>query len=133
MLQMKTIEIIIKKWPYIPDHPYRMLIIGFSASGKSNALLNLIKEQDDGNLIDKIYLYAKDLNEPKYQFLIKNCEDVGINHLNDPKVFIEYSQCMDDVYNNNKYNPNRKIKSLIVFDDMIANIMTNKEFQSIIK
>ena len=61
-----------KKWPYIPNHPYRMLIIGGSGSGKTNALLNLIKEQDSGNLIDKIYLYAKDLNEPKYQLLIKN-------------------------------------------------------------
>ena len=56
------------KWPYIPDNPYRMLIIGGSGSGKTNALLNLIKEQDD---IDKIYLYAKDLKEPKYQSLIK--------------------------------------------------------------
>ena len=59
------------KWPYIPDHPYRVLIIEGSGSGKTNALLDLIKEQDSDNLIDKIYLYAKDLNEPKYQFLIK--------------------------------------------------------------
>ena len=55
-----------EKWPYIPDHPYRMLIIGGSGSGKTNALLNLIKEQDNDNLIDKIYFYAKDLNELKY-------------------------------------------------------------------
>ena len=54
-----------KKWPYIPDHPYRMLIIGSSGSGKTNALLNLIKEQDSDNFTDKIYLYAKDLNEQK--------------------------------------------------------------------
>ena len=53
-----------------------MLIIGGSGSGKTNALLNLIKEQDSDNLIDKIYLYAKDLNEPKYQFLVKKREDV---------------------------------------------------------
>ena len=53
------------------------------------------------SLIDKIYLYAKDLNEPKYQFLIKKkCEDAGIKHLNDSKAFTEYSQCMDDVCNN---------------------------------
>ena len=52
-----------KKWPYIPDHPYRMLIIGGSESGKTNVSLNLIKEQDGDNLIDKMYLYAKDLNE----------------------------------------------------------------------
>ena len=58
-----------KKWPYIPDHPYRILIIGGSGSGKTKALLHLIKEQDD---LDKICLYAKDLREPKYEFSIKN-------------------------------------------------------------
>ena len=117
-----------KKWPYVLDHPYRMLIIGGSRSGKTSALLNLMKEQDDDNLIDKIYLYTKDSNEPKYQFLIKTHEDVGIKHLNDPKAFIEYSQYMDYVYNNiNDYNPNRNRKILIVFDDMIADIMTNKK------
>ena len=120
-----------QKWPYIPDHPYRILIIGGSGSGKTNALLNLIKEQDD---IDKIYLYAKDLSEPKYEFLIKKREDVGTNHFNDPNVFIECSNTMDDVYNNiEDYNPNRQRKILIVFDDMIADIMTNKKFQAIIK
>ena len=72
-----------KKWPYIPGHLYRMLIIGGSGSGKTNALFNLIKEQDSDNLNDKIYLYAKYLNEPKYQFLIKKHENVGIKHLND--------------------------------------------------
>ena len=60
-----------------------MLIIGGSGSGKTNALLNLIKEQESDNLINKIYLYAKDLSEPKYQFLIKKREDVGIKYLND--------------------------------------------------
>ena len=59
----------IKNWPYIPDHPYRILIIGGSASGKTNALIDLINEQND---IDKIYLYAKVLSEPKYQYLILN-------------------------------------------------------------
>ena len=86
-----------KKWPHIPDHPYRMLIIGGSGSGKTNALPNIIKEQDSDNLIDKIYLYAKDLSEPKYLFLIKKREDVGIKHLNDPKAFVEYSNTMNDV------------------------------------
>ena len=57
-----------EKWPCIPDHSYRILITGDSGSGKTNTLLNLIKEQDD---IDKIYLYEKDLSEPKYEFLIK--------------------------------------------------------------
>ena len=109
-----------------------MLIIGPSGSGKTNALLNLIL-QDNENIIDKIYLYAKDL-QPKYQFLIKKRENVGIKYLNDPSAFIEYSNTMDDVYNNiDDYNPKRKIKILIVFDDMIADIMTNKKFQAIIK
>ena len=67
------------KWPYIPDHPYRILIIGGSGSGKTNTLLNLINEQND---IDKIYLYARDLNEPKYKVLIKKRKDAGIKHLN---------------------------------------------------
>ena len=115
-----------RKWSFIPDHPYRMLIIEGSGSGKTSALLNSIKEQDSDERIDKIYLYAKDLNEPNYQFLIKKSEDVGIKHLNNPKVFIEYSQYMDDIYDNfNDYYPNRKIKILIAFDDMIADIMTN--------
>ena len=85
-----------KKWQYIQDHPYRMLIIGDSGSGKTNALFNLIKKQDNDNLIDNIHLYAKDLNESKYQFLIKRRKDIGVKHLNDPKAFIEYSQYMDD-------------------------------------
>ena len=68
ILQTKTKKEYNEKWPYIPDHLYRILIIGGSGSGKTNALLNLIKEQID---LDKIYLYAKDLSEPKYEFFIK--------------------------------------------------------------
>ena len=86
------------KWPYIPDHLYRVLISGDSGSGKTNTLLNLIKEQDSGNLFDKICLYAKDLNEPKYQFLIKKRESAGIKPLNDPKALIEYSAYIDNIY-----------------------------------
>ena len=120
-----------KKWPYILDHPYRILIIGGSGSGKTNAMLNLIKEQDD---IDKIHLYAKDLSEPKYDYLIKKLKNAGIKHLNDPNAFVECSNTMDDVYENiNDYNPNRKRKILIVFDYMIADIMANTKFQAIIK
>ena len=120
-----------EKWPYILDHPYRILIIGGSGSGKTNTLLNLINKQED---IDKIYLYAEDLGEPKYEYLIRNRENVGIKHLNDSKAFVEYSNTMNDVYENiDNYNPNRKRKILIVFDDMIADIMTNKKFQSLIK
>ena len=79
------------KWSYIPDHPYRILLIGGSGSGKTNALLNLIKEQDSDSLVDNIFSYVKDLNEPKFQILSKNCKDVGINHLIDSKAFIDYS------------------------------------------
>ena len=112
-----------EKWPYIPDHPYRILIIGGSGSGKTNALLNLISQQDD---IDKIYLYAKDLSELKYELLIKKCEDAGTKHLNDPNALIECSNTINDVYENfDDYNPNRQRKVLVVFDDMIADIITN--------
>ena len=120
-----------EKWPYIPDHLHRIIIIGGSGSGKTNALINLINEQND---IDEIYLYARDFSEPKYEFLIKKREDAGIKHLNNPNAFIECSNTMDDVYENiNDFNPIRKRKKLIVFDDMIADIMTNKRFQAIIK
>ena len=96
-----------EKWPYIPDHPYR-IIIGGSGSEKTSALINLINEQND---IDKIYLYARDLNKPKYKILIKKCKDAGIKHLNDPNAFIKCSNTMDDVYENiHDYNLNRKRK-----------------------
>ena len=98
---------------------YRMLIIGPSGSGKTNALFNLIQKDSD-NFIDKIYLHAKDLDEPKYQFLIKKRENAGIKNLNDPSAFIEYSSTMDDACNNiDDYNPKRKRKILSVFDDML--------------
>ena len=120
-----------KKWPFLPDHPYRFLIIGESGSGKTNTLLNLINELDN---IDKIYLYAKHLSEPKYEFLIKKREDAGTKHLNDLNAFIQCSNTMDDVYENiNDYKPRRKRKNLIVFDDMIADIKSNKNFQAIIE
>ena len=99
-----------EKWPYIPDDPYRILIIGGSESGKTNTLLNLISQQDD---IDKIYLYVKDLSEPKYDdFLIKNREYAGIKHLNDLNTFIECSNTMDQVYENiDDDNPTIKRKT----------------------
>ena len=98
---------------------------------KTNALLNLISQQDD---IDRIYLYAKELSETKHEILIKKGENVGIKHLNDSNAFIECSNTMDDVYENiDDYKPNRQKKILIVFDDMIADIMSNKKFQAIIK
>ena len=114
-------------WPYIPDHPYRILIIGGSGTGKANALLNLIQNQP------YIYLYAKDPYEAKYQFLINKRERVGINRLNDPKVFIEYFNDMHKVYKNiDNYNPDKENKILIVSDDMIADMIKNKELNSIV-
>ena len=100
--------------------PFRMLIIGPSGSGKTNTLLHLTNNLHP---IDKIYLYAKDINEPKYEYLINNRERAGIKNVNDPHDFIEYSDDMDDVLDGiNNYNKNRDKKVLIVFDDMIAMI-----------
>ena len=115
-------------WPYIPDHPYRILIIGGSGSGKTNALLNLIHNQPD---IDKIYLYAKDPYEDKYQYLINKRECVGINHLNDPKAFIEYSNGMHKVYN---YETNSFFSVEISWITRIidSNVQTNRPLMSII-
>ena len=95
-----------EKYPYIADHHYRILIMVGSGPAKTNALLNLIKEQ---NNINKIYLYAKDLSEPKYQFLIKKRENAGIKHLNDSNAFTECSNSMDDVYDDiDEYNLTKK-------------------------
>ena len=97
---------------------------------KTNALLNLINNQQD---IDKIYLYAKDPYEAKYQLLINKCEKVELYHFNDPKAFTENSNDMQDVYENNKdYNPNKKSKVLIVFDDMITDMINNKKLHSVV-
>ena len=93
------------KWPYIPDHPYRILIVSDSGSGKTKALLNLIGNQPD---IDKIYLYAKAPYKAKYQYLINKREKVGLNHCDDPKAFMEYSNDMKDVYKNIE-DYNRKV------------------------
>ena len=104
------IKVVIKEhnpnWPKIPDHPYRILIDGGSEFGKTNALLNLINHERD---IDKNYLHAKDPYEAEYQLLINKRESKGLNYLNGPKAFIEYSNDMDDIYRNieNK-NPNKK-------------------------
>ena len=119
-----------KHWPYIPGHSYRTLIIRCSGSGKINALLNLIENQPE---IDKIYLYAKDAYEYKYQYLVNKRESVDINHFNDHKAFIEYSNDMCNVYKNiNHYNLNKENKILIVFDDMIADMIQNRKLNSIV-
>ena len=119
-----------KNWPYIPYHPFRILIIGGSGSAKTNVLLNLIENQLD---IDKIYLYAKDPYEAKYQYLISKRKSVGINYFKDPKVFIEYSNGMHDVFKNINYcSPDKENKILIVFDNMIADMIQNKKPNSIV-
>ena len=102
-----------KKCSYIPDHLYRIFIIGGSRSGKTNKLFNLIKVQGKHDIIDKIYLYARDLSKPKYECLIKKHENAGIKHLNNQNTFIECSNTMDDLYENiNDYNLIRKRKKI---------------------
>ena len=111
--------------------PFRMLIVGPSGWGKTNTLLHLINNLHS---VDKIYLHAKDIHEPKYEYLINKREQAGIKNLNDPHAFIEYSDDMSDVLDDiNNYNKNRDKKVLIVFDDMIADIEYNKNFKRIIK
>ena len=111
-------------WPQIPHHPYRIAIIGGSGSRKTSSLFNLIKEERD---LDKIYLYAKDPYEANYHFLINKRESTGLTHFNDSQTLIEYSYNRNDFYKNTEdYNPNKKRKILIVFDDMNANMVSKK-------
>ena len=88
-------------------------------------MLNLINNELD---IDKNFLYAKDLHEAKYQFLINKRENTDLNHFNDSKAFIKYSNDEDDIYENiEEYNPNKKRKTLIVFDNIITDMLSNKK------
>ena len=97
---------------------------------KKNTLLNLINNQPD---IDKIYLYAKDPYEAKYQLLIKKREITGLKHFNDAKVFIEYLNDIQDVYKNvEECHIGKKRKILIIFDDTIAAMINNKERNKIL-
>ena len=119
-----------KNWPYIPDHLYRILMIGRFRIWKNKFIIKLLENQPD---IDKIYLYAKYLYESKYQYSINKRESVGINHFKDPKGFIDYSSNMHDVYKNiDDHNPDTENKILIVFDDMIADLIHNKNLNSIV-
>ena len=89
--------------------------------------MSFINNQPD---IDKIYLYAKDPYETKYQFLIDKRENTGSKHFNDPEAFIEYSNNMQDVYKNiEEYKTDKKRKILIVFDDMIVDTINNKKLK----
>ena len=111
--------------------PFRMLVIRPSGSGKTNTLLHLINNLHP---TDKIYCYAKDVHEPKYEHLINKRKQAGIKNLIDPKAFIEYSDDMGDVLDDiNNHNKNRDKKVLVVFDDMIADIEYDKNFKRIIK
>ena len=113
------------------DWPFRMLIIGASGSCKTNTLLHLI---NNFHPIDKTYLYAKDTDKRKYQYLINKREQAGIKNLNDPHAFIEYSSDMNDVLDDiNNYNKNRDKKVLIIFDDLIADIMRSEKLKAIVK
>ena len=120
-----------KKWQYIPDHSYRMLTI--ENLDREKLIICLFDKRTSDCPIDKIYLFARNLNEPKYHLLIKKREEAVI-YINELKAFIEYSNTMDDAYNSiSNYNPKRKRKILIVFDGMIAYINTNKTFHAIVK
>ena len=123
---LKTLKILIIA-SILTLHPFRILIKGDSGSGKTNALLSLIDNQLD---IDKIYLYAKDSYEGKYQFLIAKRESTGLKHLNNPKAFTEYWNDMQDVYKNIEvYGVDKERKMLIVFD-MIADVIKIKKINS---
>ena len=114
------------------DWPYRKLIIGPSGSGKTNYLLN--SSQKDNNIIHKIYIYCKDLLEFKYDHLVKVKTEAGLKNLSDPFAFIQASDTMDDIYENiEDYNKERKRKVLIVFDDMISHVMSDKKAQQVLK
>ena len=110
---------------HIPDHSYIILLIGGTGSRKINSLVNSISQQPD---IDKIYLYGRYPYESKYQLIINKKNIAGLKHLNDSKAFAEYSNDMDDIYKNTEeYNLSKKRKILIVFNDMIANMLSNKK------
>ena len=116
--------------PEIPDHLYRILIVEGSGSGKANALLNLINNVPN---IDKILLYAKEQYEAKYQLLINKRKSTNLNYFNNSKSFIKYSNNMDDVYKNvEDYNLNKKRKIIIVSDDVVADMLSNKKLNPIV-
>ena len=90
----------------------------------------MITNQPD---INKIYLYAKDPDESKYQFLINKRESTGLKHFIDPRAFIEDSNDMQDVYKNiDEYNANKEHKILIGCDDMIADMINNRKLNSVV-
>ena len=128
--QMFNFDLTLKEynpnWPKITDHPCQILIIGGSGPVKTNALLNLINHEPD---INKMYLYAKDSDEPKNQLLINRRESTAFKYFNDSKAFIKYSNDMNDIYKNIEY---KKRKMLIVFDNIITDIFSYQKLNPII-
>ena len=111
-------------WPEISGYPNRILMKNFDGSGfeKTNALLNLTNHEAN---VDKTYLYAKDPWKAKYQLLINKRETTDLKYLNDWKAFIEYSNDINVAYKNiEEHNPNKKGKLLVVFDHMIAGMLS---------
>ena len=109
-------------WLNIPEHSYRILIVG--GSGSAETILFLFNLMNHQHNIDKMYLYAKDSYGAKYQLLIKKQENTCLNHLNDSRTFTEYSKDMDDIYKNiEEYNSNKERKILTVFDDLIVDML----------
>ena len=124
-------KMMMKNYYQSAGHPYRILVIAGSRSGKINVLLKLKKHQRPDT--DKIDFFAKDPFKSKYQLLINEREKVGIKKLKNPEVFIDYSQTTDDVYENLEgYNPTKKTKVVIVFDGMIADMKYNKKLSPIV-
>ena len=126
----ENIKECILNWLQIPDHQYKILITADFGSEKTNSLFDLI------NMLpytDKTYLHATDPYEAKYLFLINKWESTGLKHFNDSKAFIEYSNDVDDIHKNiEKYNPNKKCKILIIFDDMIDDMVSNGKLNPIV-
>ena len=118
------------KWSEIPDYPHRISIIGGSGPRKKNALRNLINHEPD---VDKISLYAKDLYQAKHKLLINKRESTVLKYLNDSKALTEHFNDIDDIYKNiEEYNLNKKRKILIVVDNMIADMFSNKKLNPIV-
>ena len=118
------------EWSEIPDYPHRISIIGGSGPRKTNALRNLINHEPD---VDKISLYAKDLYQAKHKLLINKRESTVLKYLNDSKALTEHFNDIYDIYKNiEEYNLNKKQKILIVFDDMIADMFSNKKLNPIV-
>ena len=109
------------------------MITGPSGSAKTNYIWNSI-QKDKNNITDKIYLYAKDLEEPKYKFLINKRELPGEKNLQDKNAFNQYRNTMDDIYDDiEDYNKKRKRKIPISFDDMISHVMSNEKAEQVLK